>query len=317
MVNSMVCAEVYTGNSASSLHILYISGISIVGAFGLISLCITTITINQLLCNTAETVNKIYKVLTISCILPMTICCIGDLTHLTVRFLYFPYCNVIVDSEVIFMSCNDAIYYIGNILFYVLLLLRIYNTFQIKKVIIIILSFFIILSALSSVGYIFTVIKVGNDAEKFFQFGKYILFALSICDLILNINFFGIFWYQLRKIVVDIDIQSNIYQNIANVLTKHIVLFGIAIITNQLFFLWTLATSLYDPPVNYQMFIVIIAYVVRSIEIWVNVLILWLVLNINYQRYLNCCKYLHLYIAKCCVKNNENPLKNPYQQLKL
>ena len=122
------------------------------------------------------------------------------------------------------------------------------------------------------------------------------------------------FWCQLKRTVVDIDIQSNIYQNLANVLTKHIVLFGIAIITNQFFFVWIMAFSWYDNP-KYMLFTLIIAYCVRSMEICINIIVLWLVLNINYRRYIYCCRCPHIFVAQCCVKSNEKALQNPYQQL--
>lgn len=310
----MSCNEKVAQENSSLLHIFYISGITVIGLSCLISLSIYIAAVKQL-CNNAESVNKVYKFLTIACISTMTICSVGDFIHLTFRFLDFPNCNDFYHLEVMLMGCNDAIYFLGNILFYILLLLRIYNTFHINKIVTTILSFFIILFGLSSAGYIVLLIKYGiNDLSQFFNYTKYDSMILSVTDFVLNVNFFIIFWCQLKKTVIDIDIQSNVYQNIANVLTKHIVLFGIAIVTNQLFFIWTIAYAWYNHPYDPMIF-VCIDYVLRSIELSVNVAILWLVLNINYEKYLCCCKHCHLCVAKCCVKNNERPFQNPYMQL--
>lgn len=310
----MVCPDnVYSGHTATTTRVFYIVGISIIGFLCIISITIAGITIKQLVWNNTNTINKLYKCLTISCILIMTLCCAGDLTHLVVRFMDFPYCNGFDTSEGIVMGCIDSVYYSGNIIFYVLLLLRIYNTFHISKSVTFILVLFIIITTLTSASFVIIVIHFADNVKQFYFYNKYITLALSSADLILNISFFVIFWQQLKKTASDIDIQSNMYQNLANVLTKHIVLFGIAIITNQLFFIWVMAFTWYDT--KYTLFAVIIAYGVRSFEIFINVIILWLVLNINYGRYIHCCRCPHVFIAQCCVQNNEMPLQNPYREL--
>ena len=129
----MGCGEnVYTGDITSFLHLFYIIGISIVGLFCFISFCIFLITIKQLVCNNTETINKMYKCLTLSCILFMVTCCIGDWTHLII----------------------DMLYYFGNISFYILSLSRIYNTFHINKVIVLFLWSLVITFTLSAAGFI-------------------------------------------------------------------------------------------------------------------------------------------------------------------
>ena len=311
----MVCGEVlYTGNIAAGLHNMYITGISIVSVCLTLSLYVFVMTNYQFLSN-AESLNKAYKIITILCMSFMVTCSIGDLIHLIVRFIDFPNCNGFYQLEVIMISIIDGFYYLANIIFYILLLSRVYNTFTLNKIMISVLLILITIAALSSGAYIVLIISFVNNLAKLYDFTKYTVLPMSIADFILNLNFFGIFWYQMRQTVVDIEVESNIYQNISNVLTKHIVLFGIAIITNQSVFMWSISYSFYDPPINDRIFIMTITYIIRSIEISINMMVLWLVLNINYDKYIYCCKYCHLCVAKCCISKSQHPLQNPYHLL--
>ena len=119
----------------------------------------------------------------------------------------------------------------------------------------------------------------------------------------------------MKLIIIDIDIQSNIYQNISNVLTKHVVLFGISIITNQSFFIYNFCAS-FERYYTHIATALVGLYGMRELEVTMNVIVLWLVLNINYDKYIRFCKCCHLCVSKCCIKNNQNPLQNPYLQLK-
>ena len=292
----------------------YIVAITSMTACCIISTSICLIGIWQLCCFRVDSISKTYRLLTILCIVSFVICGDGDLIHVILRLIYFPICGIGIKAEVIPKTIINAIYYFANISFYSLLLARIYNTFNLSKWITFIFCIFIFSFTVESGIYctIAFVFSWNNDYSAAIHVLKYIGTALSITDFILNLAFFIIFFCQMKYTIIDIDIQSDMYQKITNVLTKHVVLFGIAIITNQAFFLWLFYGSL--NPMSYIIFSVI-AYSLRSLEVTVNVLVLWLVININYDKYIRFCKCCHLWISKCWMKNIE-PLQNPYQQLK-
>ena len=296
----------------------YLCGISLLASFTIVSVAICIVSFYQLYCKSAESVSKYYRLLTIICMVSSTLCSIGDLIHIIIRFIYFPYCTTFYPLEAILDTVKCTIYFFGNIMFYILLLQRIYFAFKLNKIVTICLWAFIMIAALSSIFYILLVFHDTTNIHRFSDQVKYAAIPLSATDFILNFNLFIIFWYQMRKTVIDVDIQSNIYQNIANVLTKHIVLFSIAIFTTQLFYIFTLIYSFEKWTFQYKLgsLNLNILFALRSAGICMNVLVLWLVLNINYDKYICICKCCHLCVAKCCVKNNTNPLQNPYLQMK-
>ena len=54
-----------------------------------------------------------------------------------------------------------------------------------------------------------------------------------------------------------------------------------------------------------------------TLEVTINVLVLWLILRVNYDKYIGACKYCHIGMAKCCIKNVDSirVVENPYRQL--
>ena len=314
------CSEpTLTGEAANFTHDIYIFGIIVNGLVAVISMIICILTTHQLFCKGEDLtiiLSKWYRGLTVTCIIALTMCTIGDIVHIIIRLQDFPDCPTWYIQETILMAVKDAVYYFANIMFYVLLLSRMYNAFDLNKGITLGLWILIMIALLASIFYLLIIFYFGTNSHGFQDHIRYAAIPLSITDFILNLGLFFTFWYQMRKTVIDVDVQSNIYQNIANVLTKHIVLFGIAIFATQLFYIYVLFYSFSDRLLSNEGIDLTLSYVVRSIGIFIDVLVLWLVLNINYGKYICCCKYCHLCVAKCCVRNNENPLQNPYHQLR-
>ena len=100
-----------------------------------------------------------------------------------------------------------------------------------------------------------------------------------------------------------------------NVVAKQSVLFGIGIITNQAFLTTIFINTFVEP----DMFFIVQVYTscAQAFELSVNVLILWLVLRNNYNKYICLCKCCHIGMAKCCFKNIESNkvVRNPYLEL--
>ena len=94
---------------------------------------------------------------------------------------------------------------------------------------------------------------------------------------------------------VSMEIQKSV-NLISNTVTKHCVLFGIAMIMNQAF----LVVDLHGNATNsfiyswYKQF----AFSVRALENLVNIAVLWLVLRINYDKYICLCGSCHRCMGK-------------------
>ena len=58
-------------------------------------------------------------------------------------------------------------------------------------------------------------------------------------------------------------------------------------------------------------------YCIRTLENITNVLVLWLILRINYNKYICLCRWCHQCIGSCCFKNLYSVIMidNPYFEL--
>ena len=94
---------------------------------------------------------------------------------------------------------------------------------------------------------------------------------------------------------------------------KHAILFGIAIFINQLFYAINIVAYFhYTVWTSYCL-----SYMAAALETLVNVLVLWLILRVNYDKYIRLCKCCHIVCAECCFKNVDSRVvsMNPYQPL--
>ena len=118
-----------------ALTSFYVLAISFTCLFSTISICICAASIYYLLIlDSSSWINKTYRNLTSITILLFTISCIGLSLHMIVRFVYFPNDNLNENhSEIIIEQAVNIPYFFGNIIFYILLLIRIYQTFGLSK----------------------------------------------------------------------------------------------------------------------------------------------------------------------------------------
>ena len=248
-----------------------------------------------------------------------TLCTIGDLIHVLIHYHNASYHklkrNTISDDR--YAAIVDAIYFFGDVLFYLLILLRISIPFELNKGMSYLLRFIIFIFGITSTVYCICLFLHINDYNAGWN---WIVFILSFTDLLLTPCILIIFILKMKKTIINVDpsLSKESEKNVnlmTNIMTKHAVLFGIAIFINQGFYM----TLIYDHFVNDYTVISYVSatYGIRSIETLANTLILWLLLRINYEKYITICRCCHILIGKCCFKNIEfNPaVDNPYQEL--
>ena len=255
-----------------------------------------------------------YRNLTILNVSLFICCSCGDFIKTMLRFLHFPYRPDWDFAEGVAGVINNFFYYCGNIVFYSLLLRRVNETFGLKKCISSFLSTVIFIEALSSICYLLTICLLSGQS---IYLGVCAM-LMGIADLILNCTLFITFWLKLKNSILgDGDIITKSYEKkvnlIRNIMTKHCVLFGIAIITNQVYFSTIVYNQLIDSNLSIRQNH-ITSVIIRAFEITVNVCALWLVLRINYNQYICLCRYCHLCIGKCCI-SKDTSADNPYYQL--
>ena len=273
---------------------------------------ITSRTLYELYCNGDALlwISKSQRNLIVIIMISFTLTSVTDLTHITLRYI-----NPSLPKQP-FYFVADGLYFFGNILFYILVLLVIALPFEMSKWAKRILSFIIFIFAVTSIVYLaFCFLYPDQDIHWAF-----ITTTLSIEDIILSPFILLIFICKMKKTIIHIDPTLSIEteQNVdlmSNVITKHVVLFGMAMIVNQGFYTAVTVTS--QQAQYYQVVHYYIAYMVRGVENVTNIFILWLILRINYDKYIKYCKCCHKCIGKCCFKNiaNKSEIDNPYREL--
>ena len=271
--------------------------------------------------DSSEWINKSYRDLTIIIMIAFTLTGIFDLIHVTM--VYIPYStdpNTIIfnntnTEEAIAMTAS-FIYFVGNIAFYLLILLRIALPFQLNKYISFTFGFFIFAFAVSAAVYI-AGFKI-FDAYK--SAWDYVTGALAVCDVILSVFILILFVYKMRQTVNNIDpsLSKEAEQNVnlmVNVIAKHVLLFGSSIILNQGFYV-AIQIQVTAPRFTIANFYCA-PFVIRAVENFANVTVLWLMLRANYDRYIKICRSCHICIGRCCFKNIDSKVvsANPYKRL--
>ena len=268
-------------------------------------------------------IDKIYRNLTIMITLSFTTSTMTDLLHIILYFYstsgvmsYDTYSKFLLPIVLI----ADVLYFIGDILFYILILLRIHVPFEISRNILWFLSFMIIIFAISSIVYC-TVLGIflfdPGYKEHIHYFGP--LYTILIFgDFILNATIFIIFAKKMKRIISNVDpsLSDKAQRNvnlISNTVTKHCVLFGIAMSINQAFYAINLYERLTNSLWNVGCWTCEI-YSIRAFENIVNIIVLWLVLRINYDKYICLCGCCHRCIGKCCYRDIASNVisDNPY-----
>eukprot|EP01084_Bolivina_argentea_P135124 238162_1 len=258
--------------------------------------------------------NRLYKNLTMITMIIFTLSSIGDLIHSMVRY-FSPDLQMSETGSIINSIVVNVLYLSGNVLFYILILLRIYIPFRLNKCLAYFLFVIIIISAILSVIYCVVIWYFYYDHDQYWIF---LLVTLSSNDFILNVFIFSLFIYKMRKTVISIDpLKSEEALTKTNVMTsviiKHCILFGIGIALNQGYFI----IHLYETFTDKYAFLMYqcLGYSARAIQTVATVVVLCLVLRINYNKYICLCKSCHLSIGKCCFKRRKITLDNPYHLL--
>ena len=211
------------------------------------------------------------------------------------------------------------VYFLGNILFYVLLLKRISKPFDLKPRWLLPLSCLIVLFAMVSMVYFFEDIiwvylySTGSLTMERDELDTKIISIssgiMSGIDLLLNTSILTIFIKKMRQTVNAFDegmssrlerslkVERNI-NALSNVTTRHALLFSIALFTNQCFFIHQFI-GYYYASVDDNAYT---GYSLRTVECFGNILVIWLLLRINYTAYICLCKRCHICVAKCCYK---------------
>ena len=105
-----------------------------------------------------------------------------------------------------------------------------------------------------------------------------------------------------------------------NVVAKHGLLFGIAIFINPWYLIViVLCTFKFVTDGFYSNFALLSIPSTQTLECTVNVIVSWLVLRINYDKYIYLCKSCHICMIRCCFKdmniNMKKSVDNPYDLL--
>ena len=142
---------------------------------GMAVLCFTALVIsvhtiyNLCVKDSSHWIDPTYKNLTISIILLFTACSITDLMHILIDFSY--------ENENIITVIADGFYFIADIMFYIVIILRIHVPFGLKRFTLCLLSFaiatFIVTAAIFCIG-----IFLFGDDDAYFN----ILYTVLICN---------------------------------------------------------------------------------------------------------------------------------------
>eukprot|EP01084_Bolivina_argentea_P259547 437951_1 len=267
----------------------------------ILELCICMATFYDLyMQDSSSWINKIYKHLTMITMILFVLSSIGDCIHLMVKFYDFPNRYDGDRTEHVIQATTDGIYFFGNVIFYILLLLRISKPFQLNTFVFYFLTLLILLSVLLSIVYCFIMLL---PFDLWIKWIKYAVIPLSINDFILNSFILCIFIYKMRKMIVNIEPTTIKAAVLISSMTKNCILFGFAIVVNQGFFAAIMYDVLSGGSTGYMHVIVdyCIPYCSRAIETITNICVLWLILQINYDKYINLCKCCHLCVARCII----------------
>eukprot|EP01084_Bolivina_argentea_P180779 312321_1 len=282
----------------------------------IIGVVISSLSINELcIKDSSEWINKLYRNLTIIAMVAYTLTSIGDF----VQLLVFDSTLIAVQLKYIrgvLLVVKDVIYFLGNTVFYILILFRVSQPLQLNKYIYYTILLLIGIAAIASICYCISVFMFCLAPDIFASYlSDYVTpihYTISVTDFVLNVALLIIFTRKLTTLVHSITVDSDAAVNnvhlITNVVIKHSILFGIATIMNQSFIL---SESILPQGLIFS----VIIYSLRAVENITNVLVLWLVLRINYDKYICICRYCHVCTGKCCMKNKNVSLENPYVSL--
>ena len=289
-----------------------------------IILCICTIYQLQLH-NNYISISKSFKNLTITTMLAYTFCTIGDITQVIIRYKYFLTSQDWSTSEAYLAGAKDLIYYIGNFTFFLLLFMRIKTSFQLSKYIMSYLTVLLTISVVFSFSYcFFCFYSAGKSGILLNSLLSIAIYPLSTSDFILNLSLFILFIYKIKNkdTMEGVEVADDVLDDISsdynsdkkaiwNVMIKHCVLFGIALLSNQAWYIEVIVDCLSTTQTNFPTEL-IRDYTVRSVENVTNIIILWLVLKVNNGKYVSLCKCWHSCILEYCMKEDPDIIREGF-----
>ena len=273
---------------------------------------ITIHALYQLLRNdVSRWMNKTYRNLTIIVIIPFTVC-----IYLNAAMVITIYLSDFHLTGYVLLVTKNVFYQFGKAAFYILLLLQITIPFSLNKCIIYSLSIIIFTSIVSAIVYIIGISLLYLVYFNLYQDLKFYLIGMLLgIDFVLNVGILIIFITKIKGIVHNIDPSSSLIAQrnvnlMSNTVAKYGLLYGITIFTNQLYALSFLYNELYLNGGFDNHFV----DVAQVIEVSVNIVVLWLILRRNYDKYICLCKCCHFFMARCCFKNIDmrQMADNPY-----
>lgn len=257
------------------------------------------------------------------CIIASTLCVLCDDIRWSI-------CAILNKSEVFYpmnqiMSFADLFYYIGALSFYTIAIYRLYISFQdtIYSIHPFIIKFFIILLVIQSLGATYYCIIVAlqpkEDKNAFFlKYNSIASITLMVTDFILNVSLLLLFISKLKESLTDTLVSSSISQigssmdtvsqSMVDLITRHSLLFGFAIITNQLFLGSQMVIFSNIGYAKFKYHFVI--FICRSIENTANCIVLFLGLKPNRNLYFNICGKCHLLLARCFMKSTQRKVES-------
>ena len=219
----------------------------------IIALIAVALTVNSLyhfyLRDSSTWINKTYRRLTTIIMLCFTSTIILDIAKIAIE--YYAENEMMID---VILPCtaalSDIMYFVGNIVFYSLLLLRISKPFQLDRFVFYSLCSLIFIFGAASCGYTVSWVLGWKFDGNLKNFLIWCLLTVCVDDFVLNLSILAIFVRKMQQTTTKFDRSQNelveLNMNLLeNVVTKHFVLFGIAIFSNQLFYvnqyvLWSL-----------------------------------------------------------------------------
>ena len=129
-----------------------------------------------------------------------TLCTIGDITQTMLRYKTYLTYSEWDSSEAYLVGTKNAIYHFGNIIFFILLFMKIKIAFQISKLFISYLSLLLIIFSIVSIIYCITLLDaVGKSIPDEHHTLSLISYPLSITDFLLNMSLFILFIYKIKN----------------------------------------------------------------------------------------------------------------------
>ena len=264
-----------------------------------------------------------YYHIMIVCCMSSTLCEYCDLSRWIIcvaankSLFYFPMNQI--------MSIATFFHQAGAMTFYIVAISRIYiycktSYYPVSKQMMIIYNSILCIGSITAIYYIIIVaLQPAHDTSNFFRrYNTIPSIILMVIDFILNTTLLILFFYKLRQLFTSNMRRNSIlsFDNMEdemnektetdiNLIVRYCILFSIAVITNQIFFI-TVLVNHWDSNVRIKAHWLI--FISRGIENVANCAVLFLSLNTNHGCYLCICSKCHAYLKNLFTGNTQRML---------